>query len=316
MTPFIRFTLATLLGASALTAEKGPLHVAIDSKTAPGYERTFDHNQQPLPEYYAIAYGGRAEGTIWDETQQKENFPSIAGAVAQELAKQNYLFAENAENADLMLAIYWGRTNPYNLSRMRNGEEALRLAQQELNLAASTEYQTSTNQGRMGAVTDAQSRIKSALSLVRLENRMAEQRDEETARVLGYTDQMAESINANADHFQTLLNEVRDPRYYVMVVAYDFAELKNSPKKKRPAPRWVTRFSIRTRGHDFMASVPEMALRAGRYFGRPSGRLIRDYEGAVEFGELQEISSNAGANPNIDSTPAPKAEIAAPNRGP
>lgn len=138
-------------------------------------------------------------------------------------------------------------------------------------------------------MTDAQGQLKSAIALVRLENRMSEQRDEETARVLGYTGELSRLSRAAAnDSFAMLFNEVRDPRYYVLLVAYDLAQIKQSTKKKKPKPHWVTRFSIRTRGIDFMESLGAMALRAGKYFGRDSERLIRDYQGKIYFGDMQE----------------------------
>jgi hypothetical protein len=40
-----------------------------------------------------------------------------------------------------------------------------------------------------------------------------------------------------------------------------------------------------------MDSVEEMALSAGRYFGRESGRLIRDYKGEVSIGEMQVVGT-------------------------
>ena len=84
---------------------------------------------------------------------------------------------------------------------------------------------------------------------------------------------------------------MQDPRYYVIVTAYDFRQITENTKKKKPSPRWVTRFSIRTRGNNFIDSVDEMALGADRFFGRESGRLIRDYRGEVSIGELQVVST-------------------------
>jgi hypothetical protein len=41
-----------------------------------------------------------------------------------------------------------------------------------------------------------------------------------------------------------------------------------------------------------MDRIEQMALKAGGYFGRDSGRLIRDYRGEVEIGEMQVVSSS------------------------
>ncbi len=271
----------------SLMAGETPLPVVIYSRVADDYERALQADGRPQREHYAIAYGGRAEGTIWDNTQAKEDFPAIAGTLAQELAKENYFFAQGKQDADLLIAIYWGRTDPHDPAKFNNGENAVRDAQRATDAAYNTVYQDSENRGRLGAVADARGQLKSALALVRLENRMGEQRDEETAKVLGYTDELSRLAQAGAeDHFAVLFGEIRDPRYYVLLVAYDFDKIKQSTKKKKPTPRWVTRFSIRTRGVNFMDSIEEMTLRAGRYFGRDSQRLIRDYQGEVYFGDM------------------------------
>ena len=129
-------------------------------------------------------------------------------------------------------------------------------------------------------------------------------RDEQTARILGYTDELARTNDmarfAGSDRFNFLINEVQEPRYYVVVTAYDFDEVTKQKKNRKPNPEWITRFSIRTRGNDFMDRVDDMAMRAGNYFGQNSGRLIRQRTGEVEIGDLQVIESDA-APPDDDN---------------
>lgn len=199
-----------------------------------------------------------------------------------------------------MIVLYWGRTDPGQLAKFKNGEDALRDAHRDLQAARSEEYQEPRQLGKFGAVTDAQFKIKSAQALIRLENSMSAQRDNETAKVLGYTDDLNEAAASKiSGDYNSLLSEIREPRFYVMVVAHDIRELKKNRKKKTPTPKWVTRFSIRTRGNNFMDSVAEMALRAGKYFGRNSNRLIRDYHGAIQIGEIQPAESETENAPNL-----------------
>jgi len=96
-----------------VTADDKPWPVVIYSRVAPDYERVTQPDDRPTKEYYTIASGGRADGTIWDETQSKADFPEIAGSIAQELAKQNHSFAQGIEDAVLLIAIYWERTDPH-----------------------------------------------------------------------------------------------------------------------------------------------------------------------------------------------------------
>lgn len=296
-----RLYLSLIAFAVASQASDGPLPVTIYSRKAPDYDRELDAKGNPAREYYAIGYGGRIDGTIWDQGQEKENFPSIAGTIAEELAKQNYHFAEAKEDADLLIVLHWGRTNPFDTGGFTDGINIAGEAYRQLENVSSnfdippTDGGISLVSAQQTAVADANAQLDSALALVQMENRMQDRRDEETARVLGYTDELNRNNDiarfAGSDRYDLLLNDVHDPRYYVVVTAYDFEQITQNTKKRKPLPRWVTRFSIRTRGNNFMASVDEMALRAGKYFGRDSGRLIRDYNGDVQIGELQVVGT-------------------------
>ncbi len=292
--------LLTLVTACNLVADEKPLPVAIYSRVAPSYERELGADGKPSREYYAIGYGGRIDGTLWDQTQQKDDFPEIAGIMAEELAKQNYYFSPDKETADLLIIIHWGRTNPTNAVNFSDGvnqvSDALRGLDNALSSTSSDGAFSLVSEGAI-AQADAQARLDSAMGLLQMENRVQQQRDEDTARVIGYTDELKRNNDiarfAGSDRFDTLLSEVQDPRYYVVISAYDFKEVTQlDGKNKKPPPQWVTRFSIRTRDNNFMDRIDQMALKAGGYFGRDSGRLIRDYRGEVEIGEMQVVSSS------------------------
>lgn len=320
-TPLTRLWLALLVAMPVVpttlaAADDGPLPVTIYARQAPSYERKLDANGRPEREYYAIGYGGRLDGTVWDLDQTKENFPEIAGIIAKELARQNYFFSENSADTDLLIVLHWGRTNPSGSGNFSDNVGIAGHAYREVQDAQNAIDNPSTapavgsggtsvsvvgeNQLRM---QEALARLDSAITAMRLEERQRNYVDEDNAKVLGYTDEMHRgndiAQHAGSDSFLALLNELRQPRYYVVVTAYDFndvTKLKNA--RAKPKPQWVTRFSIRTRGNQFMPSIEEMALRAGQYFGRNSKRLIRDHRGDVEIGEIQMIENDVEAAPN------------------
>lgn len=297
----------TIASGHFAAADDRPLPVAIYSRVSPNYEREIQDDGTPAREYYAIGFGGRIDGTLWDQTQQKEDFPEIAGLIAQELAKQNYYFSPDKDTADLLVVIHWGRTNPFNNSNFSDSVNIAGDAFRALNEAQGPEIQVDTSSAESAAqgaaqiaeqnqaIQQANDALNGAMSLMQMESREQNRRDEETARVIGYTDDLRRNNDiaqfAGSDGYRTLLQEVQDPRYYVVVTAYDFDKVTKSGKKRKPAPEWVTRFSIRTRGNDFMDKVGQMALKAGNYFGRDSGRLIRDYQGEVEIGDLQVVGT-------------------------
>lgn len=294
---------------SGLLADDSPLPVTIYSRKSPNYERTMGPDGKPEREHYAIGFGGRVDGTLWDQDQEKEQFPQIAGTIAQELARQNYYFAEKSADADLLIVLHWGRTNPYESANFVDGVglagDAYRALNDAENMSSALEPATpeqaeqtvSLVNEQQQAIQEANAQLDSALALLDMEKRQQSRRDEETARVLGYTDALHRNNDiaqfAGSTQFYDLLQEVRDPRYYVIVTAYDFEKItKNKNKRRKPKPEWVTRFSIRTRGSNFSDDLEEMAFRAGNYFGRDSGRLIRDYKGEVEIGELQMVEND------------------------
>lgn len=296
---FLPSFLIALLGAPFLVADEKPLPVAIYSRVAPSYERQIQDDGTPAPEYYAIGYGGRIDGTLWDQTQKKEDFPEIAGLIAEQLAKQNYHFAPDKETADLLVVIHWGRTNPSNIVNFNDSINLAGEAFRALNDVGVSQQPAGglslvSEQGL--ATQQANAELDGALALIQMENRERQRQDEDTARVLGYTDELRRNNDiaryAGSDRFDILLDEVQDPRYYVVVTAYDFDKVTQTAGQKKPLPRWVTRFSIRTRGNNFMDKVEQMALKAGSYFGRDSGRLIRDYRGEVEIGEMQVVDTD------------------------
>jgi hypothetical protein len=294
-------------------SDRKPLPVTIYSRIASDYERELQENGKPAPERYAIGFGGRIDGTLWDQSQVKEDFPKIAGTIAEELAKQNYFYASEKEKADLMVIIHWGRTNPTNSAALGDGVNVAGQVYQALGTASSGFESQDSGEGlslvdpQMTAIADANAQLDSALALMQMENRMQELRDERTAQVLGYTDELNRNNDiarfAGSDRFDLLLQDVQDPRYYVIVTAYDFQQITESPENKKPKPRWVTRFSIRTRGNNFMDSVEEMALSADRYFGRESGRLIRDYKGEVSIVEMQVVGTAPSNAPQTSNLP-------------
>lgn len=310
MPHYIRLLLVLATLSTGWAAGDKPLAVSVYSRVANDYERELGDDGKPERQFYAIAYGGRIDGTLWNQDQKKEDFPEIAGIIAEELAKQNYHFAPDKETADLMVIIHWGLTNPYGQSNFSDGVniagDAFRALKDAQAMAAGP-APGGPDAGGPGAVggvlmseqnqalQDANAQLDSALTLLQMEQRVQAHRQEDTARVLGYTDELARNNDiaryAGSGRFDTLIEEVQSPRYYVVITAYDFDEITNQEQNK-PAPQWVTRFSIRARGNNFMERIEEMAFRAGGYFGRESGRLIRDFHGDVEIGDMEIVSTS------------------------
>ncbi len=312
----MRCALTLLLAlAVGLPLHAKKLKVSIYSDAASGYKRSYHADGSPVVEYYALAYGGLLEGTAFGPTQKEEDFPDVAGVIGDKLAEEGYLFAENFEQADHMLVIHWGATNtlPGALGPQGNGQ-----ADQAINdmararLAGSFGSIESAGDGTAAGAanaralnaqiqSDAQSEFVNALLLNEIYNRERDRRVARTAGMLGYTDALisANMIAGSMGSFMQyeLTSELEDPRYYVVIIAYDFDDMV---KHRKRTLRWVTRASIRVQGNDFMDKLDEIVAQAGNYYGRDTKRLIRRYQGEVEIGELQVVGTDAKLSDDED----------------
>jgi len=257
---------------------------AVFARVSKEYQRKRLPDGSLKPEFYAIGNGGVVAGTMRDKTAERVTFADIVRLTMPLLAQQGYRYAQLAQEADLMLVLHWGNTLQYNDVNYR---QSLVPAGQ-----AVAELQRLKNAGSAGAELDqANSQLEQALMSVEMERLMRNQYVAPNARLLGYID----DINGYNDirrlvglgtRYDDLMADVEEPRYYVIISAYDFQELVQHGKQKL---QWVTRVSVRTPGNSFDDSVTAMLKNASPYFGRESGKLIRGEElrGRVELGELK-----------------------------
>lgn len=292
-------------------AREKSLPVIYYSRAAPGYEREIGADGKPKEEQYALSYGGRVDGTTWSGGMSKEDYPKIAGVVAEQLAKQNYFYAQDAASADLLLVIHWGQTLPFNEGNFTDSVNDLGTAMTNLQAAQAVPPPTmpTTEEGAAGTteqiaaqqldVQIAAAALESSLIGMDMENKVRDRRGEEIARVLGYVDEMRRMNDLGGftgeDRFTTLRNEVEDPRYYIVLTAYDFVQATEKGKRK---VLWTSRISIDTRGNDFMDRMEQMVARASNSFGRNTNRLIRERTGEVEIGEAIVVDTDVDESPD------------------
>jgi hypothetical protein len=288
---------ALLLTASA-SASEDSLVTAVYSKVSNGYVRTKKPDGTFKKETYAISNGGYSSGLVRDHSIDDVRFPTIAGLVAQFLARKNYFLAHDAKSADLLLVISWGTTVPFNegvnsfaqdnaFAAMNNVKIAVANAGAEINSRSPDGIQSPA-----AAVADAaRSELEGQLFGLQMFKDMRDRSNEHNARLLGYM----KEINSRNDlsrfagagtSFDDLVSDIETERYYVIVNAYDFRAATQEKKQKL---LWSTRVSIQAQGNQFDKCLIAMLANAGRHFGQDSGRLIQQYEphGRVELGELK-----------------------------
>jgi hypothetical protein len=296
-----RWALALLTGACAWTAPgfaaDEVVATAIYARVGNGYQRERLPDGSFKPEYYALANGGRIEGTTSDVTMDRIQYPEVAQIAVRLLARQNYHYAQSAKQADLMIVLHWGTTIAFN-----GGNYSQAVNQVATSMAGNDPQGMGSQERSMSAVPGEGSGIsEDAMMRLMMENRARDQINAANARVLGYIDDVNESNDirrwaGGGDRYNDLIADVEESRYYIIVSAYDFDQLVNQQKKKL---LWQTRVSVRAPGNRFDDSVAAMMKGASKYFGQDSGRLIRGEEskGVVELGDLKFLGEAKEAAP-------------------
>ena len=293
--PIGALVISALFLVHTAVASEDSLVTAVYSNVSNGYVRGKMPDGSFKRETYAISNGGYSSGIARDESIDSIKFPTIAGVVAQHLARQNYFLAQDSKSADLLLVISWGKTIPFSDGPNR---EAQNQALDAMNMARSTTPQGAQPRSADGiqspaqAVNDAaRSALEGSLFELQLFNSIREKANEKNARLLGYMKEINSRNNMSrfagaGSYFDDLISDIETDRYYVIVTAYDFRAATQEKKQKQ---LWSTRVSIQAQGNQFNERLIAMMDNASRHFGQDSGQLIRQYQRAprVDLKELK-----------------------------
>jgi hypothetical protein len=223
-------------------------------------------------ETFAFANGGAVLGRISDPSVDKATFNEIIRLISPALTRQNYVAATDPDDTDLLIYVNWGATDGLN-----GGSEL--------------------TDGTAQAAADITGDWFGNASLMDDANRRRDRSNYSNAALLGYREAMARHVDLRAygihgTLYQDLVADVEEPRYFVILTAFDF---KTAWDSKQLVPLWSVRYNIATRGNHFTAALPSMSQFASRFFGRDSGGLIRRLNptGKVEMGEVQILGETA-----------------------
>lgn len=300
---FSQLLFATLVAAQPAFAANEALVTAVFSNVSNGYERQRQPDGTFKREYYALANGQYARGAHADPSIDNVPFTTVTNLITPYLAKQNYYMAENARSADLLLVISWGTTIPFDdaggaagsldrtLSAMNGAVSANRTAQAN----ADTQQNQQNVKAETAAVAEAaNNEFESQVVELQSFNTARMKANERTARLLGYVGEINDRNNASrfagaGSQYDDLVADIEEPRYYVIVSAYDFRAATQKGERKL---LWSTRVSIRAQGNRFDERLATMLARAGSHFGEGTNRLLRQYQsGTVKMDDLKFIES-------------------------
>jgi hypothetical protein len=286
-----------------LPAADDMVSTAVSAHVGNGYKREKLKDGSFKAEYYALSNGGRIAGTTSDKTVDRVTYPQVAEIAMRLLAGQNYHYAKKADQAKLLLVLYWGNTIAFNRPTYDQGVASASRAME--NLKTMQRESAGAAAGGLSAVGEEAAgdfeaaAFESEMLLLAMQNRARDQVNEANAKILGYLDDINDANGiqrwaGGGDRYDDLIGDVEESRYYIVILAYDFAELTKQNKKKL---LWTTRVSVRTPGNRFDDSYMAMLKSASKFFGQDSGKLIRGEQtkGTVELGDLKFLGE---AKPN------------------
>jgi hypothetical protein len=231
--------------------------------------------------------GGNWGGDIKDATIDGLKFIDVARVIASPLAVQRYIPSKDPNKTKLLIMVYWGTTQvppPYSEDTLyQNFQQAIQTARILLDSQHPEE---------------ADAVYRSGLAQLFMANEMRDRLDYKNAGMLGYNSESSALIGTDYGRNigQTALGieqrdqvaEIEENHYFVVLMAYDFQLMW---KKKKHKELWETRFSINERHNAFDKALPIMAQFASRYFGQPTGGILRTRvpEGHVDIGEVKTL---------------------------
>jgi hypothetical protein len=271
----IRFGLL-LLGTCLVTA---PAEQRVEEEEIAVFAKVFnDYTREPSAvggykaETFAFANGGAVAGSLRDDSVDQASFNQIIQLISPALTRQNYVAATDPQDTDLLIYVNWGAT-----SGLRGASEL--------------------NDGTAQAAANLEADWYGNASVMDEANRRRDRSNFSNAALLGYSEAMAQHIDLRAygvhgTIYQDLVADVEEPRYFVILTAFDF---KTAWASKQLVPLWSIRYNIAAQGNHFTAALPSMSLFASRFFGRESGGLIRRLNptGKVEMGDVQILGETA-----------------------
>ncbi len=264
-------------------------YIAVSATAAPDYERGVRADGSVRPESYIFTPGQSFGGGTVDEGLAKFDFGTLVRSLAPGLARQNYFPTRDVPAADLVIVVHWGVTTAY--------QEPQSATLNRLAKTALPAYRAGVEQKGYADPRDLNYLYD---SLTWTEDNQVDSMSR-NAVLLGYARELTSAPLQNSmrtGSYQTLLKELSEERYFVILMAYDYQALQHD---RQPKLRWVTRLSVRSPGNNFRDAVPVFAQAGAHVFGHQLDSLAHVNanlrEGTVSVKDLQVLGIVAAPTP-------------------
>ncbi len=300
---------ACLLCLNQASAEN---FVTVRAWADPQYASEKAGNGKTRKESYIIAKGEYFEGTCRDPSIEKASFDGIVQLLSKSLARQQYYPARNAASADQIIVVHWGMTIPYVNEYEQQAIENptsydphladFAVAGQTMDTASSAvASQAGSQQSVERDIFNGQQQgaINLAMDIDKMAHTMSAN---SAAGLLGYTSQLAREGQKlmPTEVARTLMANLHEDRYFVIIQAWDFQKLSHDHKKKL---LWTARMSMRAPGMNFRLALPRMGRVASDYFGKSNDQVVTAEfqparEGRVDIGPVRILGEVSSAQLN------------------
>ena len=222
----------------------------------------------PPRETYVFAKGEYSPGNRGDSSLDKIDFQTMALTVATDLKKQNYEPTKNFKTADLVIVMHWGVTlaNDKGIAEFLIEPDTLRQAAEAMSAAQETEAaDESLESAAIGVAAAATANYRSELLAMRAMIGGNDLRAASNAELLGVASTLSKD-DAELSHstqVEALRTMIDEERYFIILMAYDAAALRNGKKNRV----WTTRMSIRSAGVNFPIAIDRMSNAAAFFHG-------------------------------------------------
>ncbi|GAB5558753.1 MAG: hypothetical protein SynsKO_04000 [Synoicihabitans sp.] len=254
-----RKILSTALIVVAVTASAfaESASLSVFSHATREYQSALKERDPDEPIYYAISFAKATQLTSDEQVDNADFAERLSESLVQELSLRGFELAPDSESAEQLLVIHAGTTH---VPGFRS--------------SSLNEYNT--------FMTDEESALWS-----------------HNAAVLGYTESYR-NINAlvgmsfSQTLRQDLTSDLRLPRNFVIVTAYDFDRVQ-SGEGDEEAVLWRTHISVKDSSTPFAEQVATLVSTGSGFFGKQSRGLVRRFRSEVTVGPATVVEEDVPA---------------------
>ena len=270
---------ATIAFSSMSTAQAASNRVAIKAEADLDFLKNREKDGTAKPMTYQVAKGKFYRGGMNDKRMETFTFEDIVNDMAQHLRKQKFFPHQGEGTGDMLIVVHYGVTE-YEESIM---ELMGYTSEEEMGLGGDFDFEGIAPDGAaMNAVADLGFNQSTSQTLSDSNRKSLGHK----AQLLGMEEAFGFYTN-NADKYE-LQSMLDEERYFVILMAYDIASMKQGD----PKLLWTTRYSIRAIGQNFDDAMKGMNAIAGDYFGKSFKGLnlkrLQD-DSSVEIGDIEVI---------------------------